>query len=183
MHDALTVAVSPDAIKARKISAHSRRFFGNASKAHRALLRSSCIRKLNFLGTGFLTPICRAPRKNKVDVSWIFDCTHDPTISQLNTFSRRRFKVVYPDGTVEWHDEHAMVCKSKWDAALNLKKLPRYRQWQEENKRGDGTLPELSTQFIRDNLCGCFACILTFRECADKIKTAHREYVHGWNAT
>jgi len=182
MHDALTVAVSPDAISARKISAQSRRFFGNASRAHRSLLRSSCLRKLNFLGTGFLTPICRAPRKNKVDVSWIFDCTHDPTISQLNTFSRRRFKVVYPDGTVEWHGEHAMVCKSKWDAALNLKKLPRYRQWQEENKRGDGTLPELSTQFIRDNLCGCFVCILTFRECADKIKTAHREYVHGWNA-
>ena len=126
----------------------------------------------------------RATRYDKRDLDWIRDMSHDEAISRLDTFAKKRVKVQYSDGHVEEHDQHTLVTTRR-KAAEYILNSEQYREWQSANLRRGGPKRgqplELSPSLVMAGLCGCLRDP-HWRECADELKTAVREFVAGWEA-
>jgi len=128
---------------------------------------------------GKLSKYSRATRYDKRDLGWITDLSHSPEIARLNTFSRKRKRVTYPDLHTEEHDEHTL-CVTRSQAVDIILASQEYKDWQETHKRRKTDEPlTISRTLVYSALCRCLKDP-HWRECADELYTALREFVAGW---
>ena len=128
---------------------------------------------------GKLLKYSRATRYDKRDLGWITDLSHCEEIARLNTFSRKRKRVKYPDGHLEEHDEHTL-CVTRSQAVDIILASQEYKDWQATHKRQKTDEPlKISRTLVYSALCSCLKDP-HWRECADELYTALREFIAGW---
>jgi len=177
----LLMVIVPVAVSAKRlVTSFAQRLFNKVTTASRGLVKYGSELRQKLEETGKVPSLDRRVRYDRRDVGWVKDMSHIAGIGRLDTFSRKRVKVEYPDGSFEYHDQHVLECGTKEKAAELILKSPQYLEWQAHHHRRDGRELSMSKKFIAANLCPCLT-EPSFRECADMVVTQQREFVSGFD--